>query len=248
MRASTTVFVLALLTPAALSSWSTLPAQVAIRDTAEPAKRIWAPTMAEHQEAWFRRTLEFAKPAQQPRLYFSCDNECTVFVNGREVGTCKDHQHLTIVRLDEPLKGKVTIAVHAKNTGSCAAMSLWLLWDEPDGQHEMHTDEAWRVTTTAVAKWNEPTFDDRAWDAAVPNFDTKFGLNLYNGPPAAVHVVDAMSPSIDPIARALDELRSAADRDAALKALDKIERAVMEARNKLWQKPPAAPAGAPAGR
>src|SRR5262245_17121018 len=91
-----------------LSSF-TVPAQVAIPDTAAPAKRIWCATMLEHQDAWFRRTLEFTKPGQKPRLYFSCDNECEVFVDGREVGACNDHQQLTIVTLEEALRGKVTI-------------------------------------------------------------------------------------------------------------------------------------------
>ncbi len=232
MRAISPTFALALLALA-------LPAQVTIPDVAEPAKRIWAPVTEEHQEAWFRRTLDFARPGQRPRLYFSCDNECRVFVNGREVGACNDHQQLTVVRLDEPLNGKVTVAVYARNTGGPAALSLWLLWDEADGAHEMHTDEQWRVSTTATEKWTEPAFDDREWDLAVPNFDTTFGRNLYNGTPSAVRIVDAMTPSIDPIARALDELRGAGDREAALKALEKIERAVMEARTKLWQKPPA---------
>ncbi|MFY9341135.1 MAG: hypothetical protein WAT39_01510 [Planctomycetota bacterium] len=219
-----------------------LPAQVAITDTAGAAKRIWAAPMLEHQEVWFRRTLEFAKPGTKPRLWFSCDNECTVFVNGREVGTCIDHQQLTMVGLEQPLRGKVTVAVHAKNTGGPAALSLWLLWEEADGQHEMCTDEQWRVSTAAAEKWSEPQFDDSRWDAAVPNFDTTFGLNLYNGTPTAVRIVNAMTPDVEPIARALDELRAAGDAETALKALDKIERAVMAARARLWRKNAPAPA------
>jgi hypothetical protein len=228
MRAFPTTFALALLATAP-------PSQVTIPDTAGPAKRIWAPVMQEQQEAWFRRTIDVAKPGTKPRLWFSCDNECTVFVDGREVGTCNDHQQLTMVALERALQGKVTIAVHAKNTGGPAALSLWLLWDAADGQHEVITDEHWRVTTTPAGKWNEPQFDDRDWDAAVPNFETTFGRNLYNGVPAAVRVFNAMTPNVEPIERALDELRRAADREAAKQALDAIDRAVMAARARLWQ-------------
>src|SRR5262249_5752496 len=105
------------------------------------AKRIWSATILGQQEVWFRRTLDFQKPGNKPRLYFSCDNECTVFVNGREVGTCTDHQSLTIVRLEQPLNGKVTVGAQENNTGTDAAMSLWLLWDDAGGTREMHTDE-----------------------------------------------------------------------------------------------------------
>lgn len=238
MRALPTTFVLALLATA-------LSAQVTIPDTAGPAKRIWAPTMQDQQEAWFRRTIEFVKPGTKPRLWFSVDNECTVYVDGREVGTCNDHQQLTMVALDKPPQGKVTIAVHAKNTGGPAALSLWLLWDEADGQHELVTDEHWRCTTTAVDKWNEPAFDDRLWDQAVPNFDTTFGRNLYNGTPTGLRVFNAMTPSVEPIERALEELRRATDREAAQRALDAIDRAVMAARARLWQKPVPAPAPPP---
>ncbi len=240
MRAIPTSFVLALLAfplSAQVQPPTPTPARAPITDTAGPAKRIWCSTPRDIQEVWFRRTLDFKQPGARPRLWFSCDNECTVFVNGKPVGTCIDHQQLCCAQLDQPLTGKTTIAVHAKNTGSCAAMSLWLLWDDAGGAHEMVTDENWRASTSEAEHWNEPAFDDSQWELATPNFDTTFGRNLYNGEPTAVHWFNAMTPLAEPIARGLDELRRAGDRDAARKALDAIERAVMEARTKLWQQP-----------
>lgn len=219
----------------ALLIGSPLHAQVATK-TPGPAKRIWSAAMQEHQEVWFRRTIQFANPGTRVRLWFSCDNECTVFVNGTEVGKSTDHQELTMVPLDQVLNGKVTIAVYAKNTGGPAALALWLLWEDAAGTQETTTDETWRVSGAAVAKWNEVDFDDSTWEAAVPNFDTTFGRNLYNGKPSVVRIQNHIAPLADPIARAVDDLRGAADRTAALKALDVIERAVMDARARLWQK------------
>src|SRR5262245_40006652 len=94
-----------------LSSFA-LPGQTAITDSAAPAKRIWSASMQEQQEVWFRRTVDLAKPGTKVRVWFSCDNECEVFVDGRQVGTGNDHQQLTLARLAQPLTGKVTIAVH----------------------------------------------------------------------------------------------------------------------------------------
>lgn len=238
MRALLPSFVLALLIG------SPLHAQVPA-ETPGPAKRIWSAAMQERQEVWFRRTIDLTRPGTKARLWFSCDNECTVFVNGTEVGRSTDHQELTMVPLDKALNGKVTIAVHARNTGGPAALALWLLWEDAAGWQEMTTDETWRVSGAEVAKWNEVAFDDSTWEAAVPNFDSTFGLNLYNGKPTVVRILNHIAPLADPIARGVDDLRGAADRAAAMKALDAIERAVMDARARLWQKAPAAPGEKP---
>ncbi|MBL8752463.1 MAG: hypothetical protein JNK15_04100 [Planctomycetes bacterium] len=230
MRAPLSAFLFALALPMAA------PAQAKSTDTAGPAQRIWASMMLEQQECWFRRTVELPKAATRLRLWFTCDNECTVFVDGVEVGSNDDWTKLGNAQLDGEWKGKVTIAVHAKNTGGPGALSLWLLWDDVDGAHEMATDTDWRVTAVAETGWNTPGHDDAKWEQATANFDTTFGKNLYNGEPTGVRVFNALTKLADPIATALEQLRQAPDRAAALKALEAIDRAVVEARGKLWQK------------
>jgi hypothetical protein len=211
-------------------------AQVQTTDSAGPAKRVWVAMMLEQQECWFRRTVELPKTASRVRLWFTCDNECTVFVDGTEVGRNDDWMKLGNAQLDGERKGKLTVAVHAKNTGGPGALSVWLLWDDADGAHELVTDEEWRVTASEETGWNTPGHDDSKWEQATANFDTTFGKNLYNGEPTAVRVFNAFTRLGDPIALALEQLRLATDRAAALKALEAIDRAVVEARGKLWQK------------
>jgi hypothetical protein len=135
-------------------------AQVQTTDSAGPAKRVWVAMMLEQQECWFRRTVELPKTASRVRLWFTCDNECTVFVDGTEVGRNDDWLKLGNAQLDGERKGKLTVAVHAKNTGGPGALSVWLLWDDADGAHELVTDEEWRVTASEETGWNTPGHDD----------------------------------------------------------------------------------------
>ena len=207
--------------------------------TAGPAKRIWA-TNKDVEEVWFRRSVELQKPCQFARLVFSCDNDCTVFVNGQQVGACDDHQNLTVVDLKAATKGKVTLAVRAKNTGGPGALVLWFLWEDADGKHELTTDEKWRISLTDVDEWSEQIFDDSRWDFATAEYETEFGKNTYNGMPIKVHLTNHLTPAIQPIEKAVEALRIANDREAALKALEELDRAVVRAREHVWKMPAAA--------
>lgn len=209
-------------------------------DSAGSAQRIWARTK-EEPDVWFRRSMELTKPAKSARVYFSCDNECTVFVNGLEAGSCAEHQDLTVVDLvAPPPKGKLTLAVHARNTGGPGALVLWFLWEDADGKHELVTDKEWRLSETEAAKWLEPAFDDSKWETATAEFSTEFGKNTYNGTPSKVNLVNQLTPAFGPIDQAVAALRSAKDRDAALKALEELDRAVVRAREHVWRMPAAA--------
>jgi hypothetical protein len=64
-----------------------------------------------------------------------------------------------------------------------------------------------------------------------------FGRTVYNGAPNVIYVISAFLPSVEPIEQAIARLRAAPDREAAVKALDALDRAVMEARAGLWKKP-----------
>lgn len=202
--------------------------------TASPAKRIWASDKA-LEDVWFRRTIELPAPCKSARLVFSCDNECTVFVNTQEVGSCTDHGDLVVVDIPPPDKGRLTLAVRGKNTGGPGALVLWLLWEDGDGTHELVTDADWRINTSEVEKWTSPALDDTGWDLASADQQTDFGKNTYNGAPVHIRVVNQLTQAADAIDEALAALRAAEDRSAALKALDDLDRAVVRARDAAWK-------------
>jgi hypothetical protein len=206
-------------------------------DRAGPAKRVWCAAGETVAELWFRRVVEIGKGCTSLRIYVSCDNEATVFVGGTVAGTNDSHQELTVIDLLPPAAGPLTVGVHAKNHGSNAALAAWIVWHDAAGDHAVVTDAQWRLTAVEVAEWARPGFDDRRWEAAVGDHESAFGRTVYNGQPTAVRIVSAFLPSVEPIERALADLRAAPDRAAAAKALDALERAVMRARAEMWQKP-----------
>lgn len=204
---------------------------------APPAKRIWAAQTQDQQEVWFRRTIDLAKKSTSTQVSFSCDNECTVFVNGQAVGACDHHQNLTVVDLGALPEGKVTLAVHATNTGGPAALVLWFVWSDADGRHHVVTDAQWRVSEEEVEGWQSTTFDDSLWALAAANQESAFGRCTYNALPKLVHRNNAYTLALAPIEKAVAALRTVRDQAGALSALDDLERAVAQARAQVWRTP-----------
>ncbi len=203
-------------------------------DAAGPAQRIWSQDMQEEQQLWLRRRFTLPDKVTSARLVFTCDNECVVSVNGNEVARADDWEEVHVVDL-EGLGRDNVIAIEATNTGGPAALACWLLWTDANGTaQELVTDPQWRVSATPADGWDKPAFDDKAWQPAVANFTSTYGLNLYNGTPRRVRFHSRFAVAADAIVQATAALSGARSREAALEALDAIERAVMEARRRLW--------------
>lgn len=209
---------------------------------AGPAMRIWAHAERGHQELWFRRSVELTELPKRATLVFSCDNVATVFVNGEQVAHCKFWEELTIIDVLPHLKkGKNTIAIHAKNEGSCAALAAWFLTTDGKGnQTEVVTDAEWRYAEDEHEGWAKPDFDDSDWNAANATFATPYGKNVYGMEPNRLHFENALSKTTNAIELALQQLRAARTPEAAQKALDAIDRAVMNTRAALWKQKAAA--------
>ena len=201
------------------------------------AKRIWGARLQEQQELWFRRSVTLQKPAKAATLVFSCDNGCTVFLNGQKVGASDDWETLTIVDVTEAmLAGDNTLAVHAVNTSSSAAMAVWLYWqDETGAAGEVVSGKDWRVAEQEFVGWAENKFDDRKWPFAVEQGDAKFGKNVYNGKPREIVYRLAFHQSAEAMAKHLHALRCARNAADAERALEAMERALNEARAKVWK-------------
>lgn len=211
-------------------------------DAAGPAQRIWSDVMQESQELWLRRRFAIPKGARSARIAVSCDNECTIFVNGKRVATADDWEKLTFIDIEALRVGDNAIAVHAKNAGGPAALALWLTWIDAAGKgHYLVTDKNWRVSTVAAAGWEAPGFDDTKWQAAEELGKTRFAQTVYGYPPKGFVFVNRFTELAAAVERALHAMRSARNTEDALRSLDAIERAVMSARRKIrdQQKPKA---------
>jgi alpha-L-rhamnosidase len=124
-------------------------------------------------ERYFRRT--FALPedrqVQRARVLFTGDNECRVFINGRQVGSQKDYRSSRLTDVTSQLRpGKNVIGLLGVNQGQepNPAGVIALLDVEFDRGEPMHlrTDEQWRSRDKPESGWSEIDFDDGAWRAA----------------------------------------------------------------------------------
>jgi hypothetical protein len=203
---------------------------------AGPAQQIWGDQARGDQEVWLRREFRAPRGAKAGRIVFSCDNLCTVDLNGRRVARWGDWSTLTVVDLESLPAGDNVIAVHAKNTGGKAALALWLLWTDPLGQnHHLVTDKTWQYSTSFEAGWNTLEFDFRHWPAAFELGPTPFGRTVHRSVPRGYVYVGNIDAALDDIKRELKKLRETLDAEARLRCLDAIEKAVMQARQQVWE-------------
>ena len=205
-----------------------------------PAGRIWAPTTGGRQEVGFRRRLKLDAAPFRARLIVSCDNEFEAFVNGRSVGSGTDWQRLTAI--DVTLNaGDNLIAIRGRNTGSAAGLVAWLVWIDAAGkEHELVTDETWRVGDGAPAGFQRVEFDDSDWPAAKQEAAARARHNVHNGIPTGVDQLGRWSRHAESLESAVQKFRRARDPQAAHRALIELETAVMAARRELWNQTPKA--------
>jgi putative heme-binding domain-containing protein len=140
------------------------------------AQWIWLPGKAEpNQTAYFRKEIVLKQRITSAKLYGTCDNRMTVYVNGKEV-LSSDAWETPVFRevtehLRSPRKGtgetRNVIAVKAYNSEGPAGLVLRLELDSPKKEAlVITTDATWRASEQPTTGWHEVNFDDSAWSPA----------------------------------------------------------------------------------
>src|SRR5262245_7659830 len=139
---------------------------------------IWLGEKAQpNQVVYFRKEFEITSGVTAARIYATCDDEMTVFLDGEEVlsGHLWDQpvmKDLSPTLGAEPKRGvgKPVLAVRAKNAngpaGFLARLVLESGWAEP---RAVVTDGSWRATMLngrAPRNWRDAGFDASKWSAA----------------------------------------------------------------------------------
>ncbi len=202
-----------------------------------PAQRIWSDVTVDNQNIWLRRRFQIGKRPKSARMVVSCDDECSVFVNGHLVATARDWTMVTVIDIANLRKGNNAIAVHAKNRSGRGSLVLWLSWTDAKGKRrEIVTDKRWRVAKVAAAGWRAIGFDDKLWKAAKEIGRIPFARASHGQVPSRIVFLNRFAGPADAIQRAVDVMRRSRDEAAALRSLKAIEEAVMEARRRIWTK------------
>ncbi len=139
---------------------------------------IWFPEGAPEQAApvgirFFRRTVNLpAAPAlTSARFHITGDNECTLFVNGTEVGRSEDLRLVPDIDVRGRLRAGVNVfAASVRNVGGGPNPAgligvLELRYSDGTGAR-FTTDASWKSSDREFPGWELPSFDDGAWVSA----------------------------------------------------------------------------------
>jgi len=129
------------------------------------ASWVWGKDDSHKQ--FLRRSFEVEKAPASALLYATCDNVMTVWINGKEVAKSDEWKNPVSVDVLKFLipDGKNLISVTAENQDGIAAFVLKLKLSSADGTetHVMTGDGDWKISDKESAGWQEPAFDDSAW-------------------------------------------------------------------------------------
>lgn len=116
---------------------------------------------------YFRKTFTTG-PVKSGQLEITCDDGYRVYLNGRLVGS--DTVWQEVIRYDvTPLlrEGQNVIAIQAENASpSPAGLYCKLTLTTADQTRNVVTDQTWKFSAEAPARWRLPDFDASDWKAA----------------------------------------------------------------------------------
>jgi alpha-L-rhamnosidase len=121
---------------------------------------------------FFRRSFEI--PADRPIanvvLRITADDACTIFLDGREIGTRSGGQATKEMDLTYRMRpGRHVLAVMAENKKASgpAGLIARLHVDFATGEQlVVRADDSWKATAEESPGWQQPDFDDSAWRPA----------------------------------------------------------------------------------
>lgn len=134
--------------------------------TADPqAEWIWADKSKGNQQVFFRHRVELDAAVKSAKVYATCDNKLTLFINGKKVGTSPDWPQPIQKDVTKQLKqGENIIAADCQNRGGIAAFVLKMVFELADGSTKtIVSDKGWKLTETQERAWSAAAFDDSSW-------------------------------------------------------------------------------------
>ncbi|MBO7741926.1 MAG: DUF4832 domain-containing protein, partial [Victivallales bacterium] len=118
------------------------------------------------------RTFELDDAPSFATLYMTCDDNATVYINGREVIRTGGWNRGKILDVTGYLtKGTNLLAVRAVNGTSFSGMIAELEMSFQDGSTQLiSTDKSWRASNLEPANWEKDPAVSASWPAAVEQY------------------------------------------------------------------------------
>ena len=124
-------------------------------------------------EMYFRRTFVIPtdRTIRSATLRITADDRCSIFLNGRDIGSRSGHRSAKEMDLTKRLEpGKNVLAVSAKNEGenpNPAGLVAWLNVEFTEGEPMLVvTDAEWKSSDKQVENWSAVDFKDDEWQPA----------------------------------------------------------------------------------
>lgn len=143
------------------------------------AQWIWSKSPTTNQKLWFRTSFDLdSAEVKSATLYATCDNQMTMWMNGKKVGASDAWETPLKLNVNPFLvKGKNVIAIEGANEGGVAGIVLKLdvtqygKGGQPAKLKALATivsDVAsWKFSEEKVPDWEAIDFDDSAWKKPV---------------------------------------------------------------------------------
>lgn len=145
---------------------------------------IWRADKTDKEPIYLRHSFDLSAAAKSARIYTTCDNGATVWINGKQLGTIPDW-YFPIQKSDLAFwlkPGSNHIAVRATNAGGVAAFVLKLEVNTTDGKtHHILSDVDWKLSTKTAKGWEQPPFNDKGWTAKLKSLG-KLGVSPWKVP------------------------------------------------------------------
>jgi putative heme-binding domain-containing protein len=138
---------------------------------------IWLGKAKDDQTVYFRKEFEIKTFFTVARLYASCDNAMTIYIDGKEVASKDGWETPLFKDVADALmgknfgQGKHVLAVRGVNREGPAGLLVRLIFDAGREPFALVTDKSWRASEKAGKDkagkmWSEVGFDDTDWKHA----------------------------------------------------------------------------------
>lgn len=130
---------------------------------------IWSGKNAgEKDVAFFRKSFRLAESAEKAVLKVACDNQATIYLDGKVVGDNESWNEPTAIDVAKLLKsGDHLLAIRAANSGGPAGLIATLEVSLPGGKNlTVSSDATWQASAKEAAGWNTAATEVAGFSAA----------------------------------------------------------------------------------
>lgn len=131
---------------------------------------VWRADKTDNDPIFLRHAFSVKGKVKAARLYSTCDNGATLWINGSEVGNAPDWGNPILLEDASKLlvPGENQIAVKAHNRGGVAAFVFKLEIETADGKkQQVVSGDDWRLALKEANGWEKEGFDDSTWTVAI---------------------------------------------------------------------------------